>query len=186
MTTSENNEPNERQWFVMRDLKRPNAKLPAYQQLIEDGFEVFTPMRWQIATVGGRRTRQRVPYIADLLFVFASRNDLDPVVDVTPTLQYRFAHGLPYRQPLTVRTDDMKRFIAAVSTSDSPIYYRAEEITPDMYGRTIDIIGGPLNGMRCRLLKMRGTRRRRIIVEIPGDLAAAVEVNPDFIQLVTD
>ena len=49
MTTSENNEPNERQWFVMRDLKRPNAKLPAYQQLIEDGFEVFTPMRWQIA-----------------------------------------------------------------------------------------------------------------------------------------
>ena len=96
MTTSENNEPNERQWFVMRDLKRPNAKLPAYQQLIEDGFEVFTPMRWQIATVGGRRTRQRVPYIADLLFVFASRNDLDPVVDVTPTLQYRFAHGLPY------------------------------------------------------------------------------------------
>ena len=42
-------------WFVMRDLKRPNAKLPAYKRLAEIGFEVFTPMRWHIATRGGKR-----------------------------------------------------------------------------------------------------------------------------------
>ena len=36
------------QWFVMRDLKRRNAKLPAYQQLADSGMEVFTPMMWQI------------------------------------------------------------------------------------------------------------------------------------------
>ncbi len=28
-------------WFVMRDLKRPNAKLPAYKFLAEQGLEVF-------------------------------------------------------------------------------------------------------------------------------------------------
>lgn len=30
-------------WYVMRDLKRPNAKLPAYKQLSDEHLEVFTP-----------------------------------------------------------------------------------------------------------------------------------------------
>ena len=29
-------------WYVMRDLKRPNAKLPAYKQLSDEHLEVFT------------------------------------------------------------------------------------------------------------------------------------------------
>ena len=32
-------------WYVMRDLKRANAKLPAYKQLLNEHFEVFTPMK---------------------------------------------------------------------------------------------------------------------------------------------
>lgn len=32
-------------WFVMRDLKRSNAKQPAYKQLEDNGMEVFTPMK---------------------------------------------------------------------------------------------------------------------------------------------
>lgn len=35
-------------WFVMRDLKRPNAKEPAYKQLGELSIEVFTPLRWHL------------------------------------------------------------------------------------------------------------------------------------------
>lgn len=30
------------QWYVMRDLKRPNARIRAYQQLSESGLVVFT------------------------------------------------------------------------------------------------------------------------------------------------
>ena len=35
-------------WYVMRDLKRPNAKLPAYKQLSDEHLEVFTPMQWRL------------------------------------------------------------------------------------------------------------------------------------------
>ena len=31
----------EAQWFAMRDLTRPNAKMPAFRMLSERGFEVF-------------------------------------------------------------------------------------------------------------------------------------------------
>ena len=36
------------QWYVMRDLKRCNAKKPAYKQLQEAGVKVFVPLKWQI------------------------------------------------------------------------------------------------------------------------------------------
>ena len=61
------------QWFVMRDLKRTNAKLPAYQMLGEMGMEVFTPMVWKIVTQHGKRVRMEVPFMQVLLCVHESR-----------------------------------------------------------------------------------------------------------------
>ena len=43
------------QWFVMRDLKRSNAKLPAYKMLSDLNFEVFTPMTWKVIDIKGKR-----------------------------------------------------------------------------------------------------------------------------------
>lgn len=53
-------------WYVMRDLKRANAKLPAYKQLSNENFEVFTPMKEQLSVRGGKRIREDVPFIRDL------------------------------------------------------------------------------------------------------------------------
>ena len=44
----------EKQWFVMRDLTRSNAKHPAYRMLEEKGLTYFTPMTWKIVVKGGR------------------------------------------------------------------------------------------------------------------------------------
>lgn len=74
----------------MRDLKRPNAKLRAYQQLSDAGFTVFTPMVTRVSERNGKRIRETVPFIFDLLFVYSTRSDLDPVVDHMDTLQYRY------------------------------------------------------------------------------------------------
>ena len=45
-------------WYVMRDLKRPNAKLPAYKQLSDEHLEVFTPMQWRLKLKNGKRIRE--------------------------------------------------------------------------------------------------------------------------------
>lgn len=55
------------QWFVMRDLKRSNARQPAYRLLEGMGIEVFTPMVWKLSVRQGRRMRERVPFMRDLL-----------------------------------------------------------------------------------------------------------------------
>ena len=123
------------QWFVLRDLKRSNAKMPAYKLLRELNFEVFTPMTWKLVNLRGKKTPQEVPVIPSLLFVNTSKKLLDEVVDKTSTLQYYFLRGTR-RAPMVVPDDDMNRFIHAVKTSNSPPhFYLPDELTLSMIGK---------------------------------------------------
>ena len=142
-----------RQWFVMRDLKRGNAKQPAYKLLGELKIRFFTPMVWKLRIRQGKRVRQQVPFMPDLLFVYDSRKVLDPLVEQIATLQYRFIKG-GNRQPMTVRNADMERFIRAVDAMNNPCFYTPEEINPDMLGKKVRIVGGLLDGYEGCLQKM--------------------------------
>lgn len=176
-------EDDKARWFVMRDLKRANARRPAYKLLEENKIEVFVPMKWRLVTRQGKKVREEAPFMPDLLFAHDTRGNIDPVVDRTPTLQYRWLRNT-WREPMTVPDTDMDRFIHAVSVSESPMYYLPEEITPEMYRRRIRIVGGQLDGYEGRLLTTRGTRVRRLLVELKGLLAVGVEVSPEYIQFV--
>ncbi|MBQ8361772.1 MAG: UpxY family transcription antiterminator [Bacteroidaceae bacterium] len=171
------------QWFVMRDLKRSNARHRAYRLLEAQGFTVFTPKVWQVVTVRGKRERVEIPYIPSLLFVRDSRERLDPIVERERTLQYHYLrHG--WCQPMTVPDADMDRFMRAVAATPSPQYLLPSEITPQMYNRRIRIVGGPLDGQEGTLVTTRGSKTKRLLVELHGLLAVSVEVNPEYIRLV--
>ncbi len=171
-------------WYVMRDLTRPNAKLPAYKRFADGGFEVFTPMKEKLSVQDGKRVKERVPFIHDLLFVHGSREDIDPVVRNIPTIQYCFVKGGGYLNPMTVRDVDMDRFIFAVKTSEDPKYLLPDEVTPAICGKRIKIIGGQLDGYEGKMLSVRGSRKRHLVVELPDFLSVAVEVNPEYIKLL--
>lgn len=173
----------EAQWYVMRDLKRPNARERAWQTLDDMGFEVFTPMRWESVTKGGRKTRVRIPVIPDIVFVHSTRAALDKVVAATSTLQYRFVRGAR-SLPMTVRGNEMDAFMRVASCGDDITFYRPGDITPAMLKRRIRIVGGPFDGVEGRLLMVRGSAKRRLVVDIPDLLVASVEVLPDYIQLL--
>jgi hypothetical protein len=115
-----------KQWFVMRDLKRTNALLPAYKQLSEAGIEVFTPMTVCIFVKNGKRIRKEVPVMHDLLFVHDCRQNLDPIVAKIPTLQYRFKKGGKQGEPVVVSDEEMLRFITAVKSTDAPKFFPSD------------------------------------------------------------
>jgi len=181
------NDSLQKQWYVMRDFKKFNAKTPAYKELPRLGIRCFTPMHWVVAVDrNGKRQRIFRPVIQNLLFVYECREVLDPIVAKTDKLQYQFRRGAGPHALMTVPAAEMERFINAVGADSSPVYYTPEELTPDMIGRTIVVNGGPLDGYEGKLLKMQGSKKRRLIVRIEGFLVAAVEVNPDFVQVVPD
>ena len=175
----------ELQWFALRDLKRPNAKLPAYKALGEMGIDVFTPMHWVLKNGASKTQRVKKPVLQDLLFVHSTLNVMNPIVQSTDTLQFRFSRG-GYCKPLVIPEEEMERFIRAVNSTDRPKYFLPGELTPDMCGRKVRIIGGPLSGYEGNLLKIRGSHIRRLIVELPNLLTAGVEVAPEYIQFVDE
>lgn len=177
-------EHDEKHWFVMRDLKRRNSNTLAVHQLADAGIEVFTPMTQMVMTIAGRRQRRNVPVIQDLLFVHEAKNILDPIVTAIPTLQYRYLYGQSTDKPMTVRDNDMQRFIFAVTNTQAPRYYSPGELTDAMCGKTVRIVGGMLDGYQGRLLSVKGMRKRRLIVQLTGLITAAVEVDPDYIQVI--
>ncbi len=170
-------------WFVMRDLKRSNAKEPAYKLLEGMGMEVFVPMKWNLVLRKGKRVREKMPFIQDLLFVHETRLNLDPVVARTSTLQYRWMRNT-YREPMTISDTLMEQFIHAVNSAEFPKYYLPEEITPAMYGNEIRIVGGRLDGYEGNLITTRGSKTKRLLVKLNGLLAVCVEVSPEYIRFI--
>lgn len=177
------NNDSELQWFVMRDLKRVNAKEPAYKLIEGKKMQFFVPKVWHVVMRKGKRVREERPFIQDLLFVHETRLNLDPVVARTPTLQYRWLRNT-WREPMTVRDTDMERFIHAVAASANPKYYLPSELTPAMCGRTVLVVGGMLDGYKGKLLTVRGSKVRRLLVELPGFFTVGVEVDPEYIKLL--
>ena len=129
-------------WYVMRDLKRP-----AYKQLSDEHIEVFTPMKWRLTLQNGKRIREEVPFMQDLLFVHDTQEVLDQFVHKIPTLQYRYQKGGGYCQPMMVADLDMERFIRAVRGSENPKYYLLRYRRQNFYrGRSRDPLRHPLIG----------------------------------------
>lgn len=172
------------QWYALRDLKRANAKQRAWEVLTEKGFEVFTPMQWKlISKKSGGKVRVRVPVIYDLLFVHTDRESIDSEIKKIETLQHRFVKGCG-GHPMVVPTSDMERFIYAVSNSESVKYYTPSEITSAMKGKYVQIIGGALNGYEGLLMSVRGSKVKRLVVELPNLITAGIEVDPEYIKVI--
>lgn len=150
----------------------------AYQRLQRKGVEVFVPMRWVEKTIGGKLQRIEVPVLHDLLIAHSTINILDDLMIDIPKLQYRYKIG-GQRQKMVVSDKDMERFILATGNATQIDYYGAGEITSDMLGKKMKLIGGPLNGQEVQLLKMQGMRKKRIVVGIPDLVWAVVVLKED-------
>ena len=168
-------------WYALRDLTRPNSKSPAYKVLAEAGLEVFTPLKEELRIVHGRRVRESVPLIHDLVFVRAQREEIDPFIEKIATLQFRFVAGAGYQEPMTVPELQMERFINAVRTMEQPHYYLPGEITPAMCKGPVRIVGGALDGYDGTLLQVRGSRKKRLLLSLPGFFSVGIEVDPEYI-----
>lgn len=167
----------------MRDLKRANAKSPAYRVLGDEGFEVFTPMKEQVTVRAGKRIREQVPVLGDLLFVHDQKETIATFIAKHPTIQFRYLKG-GYMNPMVVADAEMERFIHAIGASSQPKYYLPGELTPTMIGRDICVVGGPLDGYKGKLLSIRGSSVKRLLVDLPGLLCAGVEVGPEMIRII--
>lgn len=175
-------------WYVLRDLARPNAKNPAYRQLQEMPCMkdcVFIPLRQRIYVERGKRVIRLIPYMNDLIFVHKTKDELDPIISSINLLQYRYIRGASPSNVMSIPHQAMQQFINAVQDIDLVEYYSYDQVSPQLYGKHVRIIGGNLNGMEGRLMSKRGSKCRRLLIDLHEcNLSAAVQVESEYIQLL--
>ena len=76
----------------------------------------------------------------------------------------------------------MNRFISAVRATEEPKFYSADELNQIKIGKTIRVVGGPMGGHQGKLLTVKGSKIKRILIELPTLLSVSVKIE-DYIQL---
>ena len=74
------------QWFAMRATYRRGMQIKAL--LDKEGINNFIPMRYEVRIRNGRKRRELVPVISDLIFVHSVQSELQKVKFKLPYFQY--------------------------------------------------------------------------------------------------
>lgn len=170
------------EWFVM-NVYAMNIHKAEDALKGENGLPYFIPKRYVLRTYCGKKKRELVPLISNMVFVYATYKQVQ-------SFQYPFSFiGFATtlrdgrRTPLIVPKDQMESFIKIVSHNDEDLtYYKPDEIELRK-GEYIRIIGGKFDGVKGQLVRVKGKRAKQLVVTIPGILSVAtVCVEPEYIQ----
>lgn len=176
---------NEIKWYVIGSVTR-GRELKIRDELRRDEHECFVPLQYEVKEFHGKRQRMLVPAIKGYIFV---RGTLDEVRDA---IKFR-RDGLFIRKStfsnkedyLSVTERDMRNFIAVTEQAGEKItYFKPDEIQLQV-GDKIRVNGGLYDGREGVILRIKGKRRRQLVVSIPGVIYAAVEMEPELIELAT-
>ena len=168
-------------WFAMRATYCRGMQIKSL--LDKQGINNFIPMRYEIREKNGRKKRELVPVIRDLIFVRAVQSELQRVKDRNPYLQYMI--DIRNGQKIIVPDEQMRQFIAVAGTYDEHlIFFNPDEVNLRK-GTKVRIIGGDFEGYEGVFIKVKGARDRRVVISLQGIIAMAMAtISPDLIEVI--
>ena len=138
----------------------------------EQGLRTFIPMMVKKSSSPTRSGISLVPAISGLVFVHATREQLDRYIrSFGEDRPVNYYWDRTTNRPLTVPDKAMEDFIAIASTMDPDLIYLTEISDKLREGQKVIVKEGPFKGVEGKVVRIR--KSRRIMVEIPGMLAVA-------------
>ncbi len=172
------NEHEEIEWFAMRVTY--HRELEAKRLLDERQVENFIPMKYESPAKGGRK--RLVPVIHNIIFVRTTASRIAELKkpSCVPLLQYMMDQRLGRK--ITVPEKQMRTFIAVTGTYDETLrFFGPSEINLSK-AQKVRITGGIFEGCEGVFVKVKGSRSRKVVVEIEGVVSVAlVSVHPDLV-----
>ena len=169
-------------WYAMYAYKR---EMLAQQELKKENIENFIPMRYTLKEQKGRKERILAPSVSNLIFVHATSAALTEFKAKHSYLQYITQREGNGRMLLVVPDNQMQEFIRVASHYEEDLtYYKPEEICLNR-GDKVRVHGGVFDGVEGILVKVKGKRSKRIVIQIPGIMAVAMaEIEPELIERI--
>jgi len=187
-------------WYVIGSLNRQN-ELKIRDALRLDGKDCFVPLRYELVKVKDkvsgkkahkktqeRKERQLVPAIPGMVFI----KEFDSVDKMKDYFLHRKERVFLKKSTFTNKEDylsvtdhDMENFMAITEKAGERItYYEPGEIQLRP-GDRIRVNGGLYDGREGIIMRVKGKRRKQLVVSIPGVLIASVEMEPDLVELTS-
>ena len=171
------------QWFAMRATYRRGMQIKAL--LDKEGINNFIPMRYEVRIRNGRKRRELVPVISDLIFVHAVQSELQKVKFKLPYFQYMI--DIRNGQKIIVSDDQMRQFIAVAGTYDEHLIFFSPDEVNLRRGTKVRITGGDFEGYEGVFVKVKGARDRRVVISLQGVIAMAMAtLSPDLIEVIEE
>ncbi len=159
-------------------------ELEAKGKLDERGVKNFVPMCHKVVERGGKKMRKLLPAIHNLIFVYATKEEVKASKERIACLQYYTRPMMGRNVLVTVPDAEMEQFIAVSEKHNEKLVYLNPDEVNLAKGTPVRIIGGAFNGVEGWFVKVKGVRNRRLVVAVQGVMALAAEVTPDLIEVI--
>lgn len=170
-------------WYVLGCLSVHHEE-KVRDALRKAGFRSHVPMKYEVKTVRRQEQRTMVPAITGLIFVRASEEALKEYIrhKSRESIYMRKSTFSNKQDYLTVPDYAMERFIEFTNIRQEKItYFKPEELNLKE-GEKIRIKGGIYDGYEGTILRFKGKRNKHLVVQIPGVIIAAVELEPELVK----
>lgn len=170
-------------WAMSAPYQR---ELKAKAALDKLGIENFVPMRYQaVRKRTGSMARELLPAIHNLIFVRGSKPCVSQAKKDILWLQWLTRPEGGKNVPVTIPDKDMEQFIAVTNTYNEHLIYIQPDEIDLRKGTPVRILGGPFNGFEGTFIKVKGSRKKRVVVMLKGIVGVAMaEITPDLLEIL--
>jgi transcription antitermination factor NusG len=168
------NPANQKAWHVVYTRSRTEKKVLA--ELTAQNIECFLPLQKKLRQWKDRKKWIEMPVITSYCFVNITRKEYDQVLQSDNVVRYVVFEGKAAIVP-DYQIDALKKMM---KQSDFEV-----SVTPDNFkpGKKVEIIAGPLVGVRGELVKLKN--RNRFIIRIEQiETVFSVEVPAEKITAI--
>lgn len=170
-------------WYAMSATFGRELKAKTF--LESNNVECFVPMRYEIVKDRSRgKVRKLVSVIKNLIFVYTTKDRIQSLKAELTYLQYLTRPVNGRNVPLIVPEYQMRQFIAICETQNESLQYvSADEINLER-GTRVKIVGGAFDGVEGVFVKVRGKRKKHVVVLVQDVVAVAVELTDGYLKVL--
>ena len=161
-------------WFVFRATY--NQVKQALKDFENAQIQTYIPRHYVIKVINGKKTRILEPYLPNLIFAYATRDDAEKLVRHPAPSSYYLKYYLDKTKerevetskhpPMQISFDDMINFINVTSLDNEHIITVSPDHCHYKSGDKVRIIYGEFKGIEGYIARVLG--QSRVVVEIKG------------------
>jgi transcription antitermination factor NusG len=146
-------------WYAIYVKSRTEKK--ALQLLLEKGIETYLPLQKKLRQWSDRKKWIEVPLMSGYLFVKTGIKEYDSVLKTDYVVCYITFEG----KAAIIRDEAIESLKTMMNQHDFEVEVTTEKLKP---GRKVEIIAGPMLGMRGELVENRGKNSVCVRIEPLG------------------